>query len=229
MEYSKEGISKFAELIIISKLFQTIVNAYDNYNNVNIIFLINFDYWTNTSSYIGDIAHNSHFWFIPLFSDEYDDMPSTLIPNDHCKIDINIKSKDFVFNKSDDSDVNKEYDLAYGQYYLYSTIPLSQFIKDGSRSKYLSSNKLSKSSIVGVYYSKFSTKNTIENDEIDSFTIVVDESLNGNGGGRFDFEFNDSIVDYGLLWAEYNVEYLPTIEFAANINGFDYKYVTKKL
>ena len=217
-----------------SILFENIKHTYDNFEheNKNVIYIIEF------YSYLGTINSNHYdtFWIIPIINSPK--TISKLVMTDDCVMSFDINSFAIVKNTTDkETFVN---DLLESQYYTYSTIPLSQFIQDGSNSNYFSRNTILKNTYTSIAYSKFSSKNTITNTEIDSFdvdthpsTLVTAEQFwkrdviatGKNSSGNI----NINKTNISNSFVEYLVSYSQLVFIEANVDAFDYKYVTKHL
>ena len=207
-------------------LFQIIKNTYHNYKSkhINVMYIIDMCALSKIRGNSGSI------WIIPILSDS---AISKLILQDACTVGFDIYSQAAVENTTDQEILVN--DLLKSQYYSYATIPLSQFIQDGCFSYYISENMILKNTFANVEYSTFSTENTITNKKIDSFNVDISTQAYSNA-----YEFlrddvkkaNHSFNIVGLTnnsFIEYWVKYRQMVMIGANIDGFDYRYVTKKI
>ena len=218
-----------------SKLFDTIKNGYKTSakNGDNILYIVdlsfNFSAVTTSST-----TYFEYIWMTPLFSDS--DI-STISSNDNnyidmCYVNFFINSIAVVKNTTKTSKLIS--DLLQSQYYSVSTIPVSQFIKDGEGSNYWTYYTMNKNSHSDLYYSKFSMINEIKNNRIDLFDIKVDSSthVTANQFAKYCITRlnNDSYFNYNdsnYVW--YEVQYSQSLTIYANPDSFDYKYVTKRI
>ena len=138
-------------------------------------------------------------------------------------ISFAINSEAIVSSKTDKQTFVNE--LMQSQYYTYSTIPLSQFIQDGTDSNYFSTSTILKNTLTSVLYSKFSSKNTITNKNINSFDIDIQSQTYWSAGNFWRYSVN-STSDIAILignngnisnlFVEYLVTY-PQITFINQI------------
>ena len=212
-----------------STLFENIKETYDNFVNghekKNVIYIIEFYSFSSMN-----LKHYDTLWIIPIINSPK--KISKLGKNDDCGMLFDINSFAMVKNTTDkETFVN---DLLESQYYTYSTIPLSQFIQDGSDSNYFSTNTILKYTYTSVAYSKFSSKNTITNKDVDSFDVDIKTSTYVTAEEFWNFDVT-AIDNYknssGSVnsFVQYLVSYSQLVLIEANMDGFDYRYVTKHL